>query len=77
MGLLHSFSDDEPRLLGCFKITDYSGEIKISEPEKVAELKWFNENDLPEDIIDSQEIALRRFKNDGFFYQEFGWQPNC
>ena len=73
MGLLHSFGDGEPRFLGCFKITDYSGEIKISEPEKVAELKWFNEDELPEDMIDSRKVALDRFKNDGLFYQEFGW----
>ena len=73
MGLLHSFGDGEPRLLGCFKITDYTGEITISEPEKVAELKWFNENELPENIIDSRKIALERFKNNGIFYQEFGW----
>ena len=74
MGLLHSFGDGEPRFLGCFKITDYSGETRINEPEKVAELKWFNENELPENIIDSRKIALERFKNDGIFYQEFGWE---
>ena len=74
MGLLHSFGDGEPRFLGCFKIKKYSGEIKIGEPEKVAELKWFNENDLPDNIIDSRKKALDRFKKDGVFYQEFGWE---
>ena len=73
MGLLHSFGNGEPRFLGCFRINNYSGEIKIGEPEKVAELKWFNENDLPDNIIDSRKIALERFKKDGVFYQEFGW----
>lgn len=72
IGLLHSFGDGEPRLLGCFRINNYSGEIKIGEPEKVAELKWFDKNDLPENIIDSRKIALDRYKN-GIFYQEFGW----
>ncbi len=74
MGLLHSFGDGEPRFLGCFRVNNYSGEIKIGEPEKVAELKWFNENDLPENIIDSRKKALERFKKDGVFYQEFGWK---
>ena len=74
MGLLHSFGDGEPRFLGCFRINNYSGEIKIGEPEKVAELKWFNENDLPDNIIDSRKKALERFKKDGVFYQEFGWE---
>lgn len=73
IGLLHSFGDGEPRFLGCFKIKKYSGEIKIGEPEKVAELKWFDENDLPDNIIDSRKEALDRFKKDGVFYQEFGW----
>lgn len=74
MGLLHSFGDDgEPRFLGCFKVNNYSGEIKIGEPEKIAELKWFNENNLPDNIIGSRKKALDRFKKDGVFYQEFGW----
>lgn len=73
MGLLHSFGDGEPRFLGCFRIVNYSGEIKIGEPEKVAELRWFNENELPENMIDSRKIALNRFRNGGLFYQEFGW----
>ena len=74
MGLLHELGNDgEPRFLGCFKVNNYSGEIKIGEPEKIAELKWFNENDLPDNIIDSRENALRRFREDGIFYQESGW----
>ena len=74
MGLLHSFGDGEPRFLGCFRVNNYSGEIRIGEPKKVAELKWFNENNLPENIIDSRKKALERFKKDGVFYQEFGWK---
>ena len=73
MGLIHSYGDGEPRLLGCFRINSYSGEIKTNDPEKVAELKWFSENNLPENLIDSRKKALERFKNDGIFYQEFGW----
>ena len=73
MGLVHSFGDGEPRFLGCFRINKYSGEITIGEPGKVAELKWFNENDLPDNIIDSRREALERFRKDGVFYQELGW----
>ena len=73
MGLLHSFGDGEPRFLGCFKINNYSGKLKSNDPEKVSELKWFNENNLPDNLIDSRKKALERFKNDGVFYQEFGW----
>ena len=73
IGLLQYFENGTPGLLGCFKITDYSGEIKIGEPEKIAELKWFSENQLPDNIIESRKIALERFKKDGIFYQEVGW----
>lgn len=73
IGLLHSFSDNESRLLGCFKINNYSGEIKTGEPERVAELRWFSENEIPEDLIDTRKLVLERFRNDGFFYQEYGW----
>ena len=78
MGLLHRFGDDgEPRFLGCFKVVSYSGKIRNGEPKKISELKWFYENKLPENMIDSRRIALERFRNDGVFYQELGWQPNC
>lgn len=74
MGLLHSLgSDGEPRFLGCFKVKNYSGEIKIGEPEKVAELKWFSKNELPDNIIDSRKVALEMFKDSDNYYQEIGW----
>lgn len=74
MGLLHEFGDDgQPRFLGCFRIKKYAGEIKIGEPEKIAELKWFNENNLPDDMIVSRKKALEKFLNDDVFYQELDW----
>lgn len=74
MGLLHSFGDGEPRFLGCFRVMRYTGDIKIGEPDKVAELKWFNENALPDEMIESRKVVLERFKKDGVFYQEYGWR---
>lgn len=71
-GLLHSFGDGEPRILGCFKIAKYSGELKNGEPEKIAELKWFDKDNLPDGIIDSRKVVLKNLQN-GVFYQEFGW----
>ena len=73
MGLLHTFGDGEPRVLGCFRVVEYSGEITVGEPDKVAEIRWFKESDLPEKIIDSRKKALERFQKDGVFYQELGW----
>ena len=74
MGLFHCLrTDGKPMFLGCFRISDYSGEIKIGEPDKIAELKWFNEGELPENIINTRKIALEHFKNGHIFYEEFGW----
>ena len=73
VGLLHSFADGESRLLGCFRIASYSGEIKTGDPEKIAELRWFNENELPDSLIDTRKLVLKRIRDDGFFYQEYGW----
>ena len=73
IGLLHSFGDGEPRVLGCFEVMNYSGEIGIGEPEKVAELEWFDENNLPENMIGSRRVVIEQFKNQGVFYWEYGW----
>lgn len=74
MGLLHSFDGGEPRFLGCFKINKYLNEPYINEPDKVAELKWFDRDNLPDNLIDSRQVALNRFRKNGVFYQEFGWR---
>ena len=74
MGLIHEFGGDGvPRFLGCFRVPDYSGEVKIGEPEKIAELKWFDEGELPENIISSRKVALDYFKGGEVFYKELGW----
>ncbi len=41
-----------------FEIKDYDGKIKINEPNKCSELKWFKINDLPKDIIEFEKEAL-------------------
>ena len=41
-----------------FEINDYEGNITINEPEKCSELKWCNIEELPEDMIEFEKIAL-------------------
>lgn len=41
-----------------FEIDSYVGNIIINEPEKCSELKWINIEDLPEDVIDFEKVAL-------------------
>lgn len=41
-----------------FEISKYDGIIRINEPNKCSELIWANLNNLPEDIIDFEKVAL-------------------
>ena len=46
-----------------FEINNYIGKIKIKEPEKCSELVWYDENNLPEDMIDFEIEAIRNNQN--------------
>lgn len=46
-----------------FEINNYNGKIKIQEPEKCSELVWYDENNLPEDMIDFEIEAIRNNQN--------------
>ena len=41
-----------------FEIKSYKGEIKINEVDKCQEFKWCDLNNLPDDVIDYQKVAL-------------------
>ena len=41
-----------------FEIDSYIGDIIINEPEKCSELKWIKVEDLPDDVIDFEKVAL-------------------
>ena len=57
---------------GYFKANKWIGEPCINEPEKNEELKWFNINDLPSNIVDDRIIAIENYKNN-VKYSEYGW----
>jgi len=42
-----------------FELKSYQGEISINEPEKCSELVWADINDMPEDMIDFEAIAIK------------------
>ncbi|OGF22778.1 hypothetical protein A2Y83_03910 [Candidatus Falkowbacteria bacterium RBG_13_39_14] len=50
----------------------WQGEIKNMEPEKCDELRWFDINSLPTDIIPFIAAGIENYKNK-IFYSEFGW----
>jgi len=77
MGLVHHLGEQDglPRYLGAFRVTKWSGEPHVCEPRKCSELKWFDIDDLPENIIESRRLVLENLRGPGL-YLECGWGKN-
>jgi len=50
-----------------FVCSQYDGKPQIMEPEKIAELRWFDLEDLPENLTIGTKRALDRIKRGVFF----------
>lgn len=48
-------------------VTEYSGELKIMEPEKCEEWKWCEPNILPEPHFDASRIGIECYLNKVFY----------
>ncbi len=55
-----------------FVCTEFDGEPRIAEPHKCSELKWFDLDNLPDDLINDRKCALKAYR-DGVHYIEYGW----
>lgn len=55
-----------------FVCSHFTGEPQIGEPEKCSELKWFDLENLPDDLIGDRKQAVAAYKN-GVHYIEYGW----
>lgn len=55
-----------------FVCEHYAGEPRIAEPEKCSELKWFDIDNLPEDLINDRKKAIAAYLS-GVHYIEYGW----
>ena len=55
-----------------FTTKEWGGEIKNMEPYKCVELKWFNINKLPKNIISYIKTALENIQKN-IFFSEFGF----
>ena len=59
-----------------FLTTDkWSGEAIIGEPDKADDLRWFNLDNLPENMVAYVKAALSNI-NKKIFYSEFGFDGN-
>lgn len=55
-----------------FVCKEFDGEPRICEPEKCSELKWFDLDNLPDDLINDRKKAVQAYI-DGVHYIEYGW----
>lgn len=46
-----------------FLVNKYDGIPKIMEPDKCSGLRWFNINNLPNEIIEIRKLVLDKYKN--------------
>jgi 8-oxo-dGTP pyrophosphatase MutT (NUDIX family) len=58
---------------GYFVCSSFKNQPSICEPDKCSELKWFDINSLPEDLIPDRLQAISAYKN-SIPYIEFGWK---
>lgn len=68
---MHRISDCE-RVDFFFQLVDWEGKIENKEPNKCKELKFFNLNRLPENLIDYVKKALDS-SFQGVAIAEYGW----
>jgi 8-oxo-dGTP diphosphatase len=55
-----------------FEVKKWSGEPHNAEPEKAERLDWVDINNLPENIVPVQRVALQEISK-GNYYGEVGW----
>ena len=55
-----------------FSAHEYSGDIKNNEIDKCSDIKWFEIEELPDDIIDIEEKVIENYKKNNYLI-EYGW----
>ena len=70
--MIHKNSNGCVYYNGYFKANKWIGEPIVNEPTKNGELKWFDINSLPSNIVDDRVIAIENYKNN-IKYSEYGW----
>lgn len=71
--MIHKKTDSENIYYnGYFKANKWQGNPTINEPDKNEELKWFEVDKLPQNIVDDRIMAIENYKSNTK-YSEFGW----
>ena len=56
-----------------FKCSKYEGVVKNNEPDQCDDVQFFDVNNLPENMIDQDKLALTHIYGDGATYDSFGY----
>ena len=70
--IMHSLTPSTEYVDMFFIIENYKGNIENKEPNKCGGLKYFNINNLPDNIIDYIKVGIHNSLN-GIFYCEYGF----
>lgn len=69
---MHRKAEKDERIDFFMTTKSYTGEIKNVEPHKCDDLRWFELNKLPDNIIDYVKVAIDNYRNNSN-YSEFGY----
>lgn len=58
---------------GYFKAKKWNENPTINEPDKNEELKWFDIDEIPNNIVNDRRTAVENYKSN-IKYSEFGWK---
>lgn len=72
VAFLHRKTDPE-RFDFFLKCDKWSGEVTNMEPDKCSELRWYDINNLPENIIPCVKKAIENYQNN-IMFDNFGWE---
>ena len=56
-----------------FLCNKFYGEIRNNEPDKCDEIKWFELNKLPPNIIEIERRVIENYKKNNNYLIEYGW----
>ncbi|WP_406246256.1 NUDIX domain-containing protein [Streptomyces anulatus] len=63
-----------PRIQLFFRARSWSGEPQVLEPDRCVEWRWFNPEELPDNVVPYTRQAIQAIL-DGRPYSDMGWTP--
>lgn len=69
--IMHSI-DSKERMGLFFEVKNWSGKVKNMEPDKHGEVKWFELDNLPKNMVPYARYAIDCYKR-GEILSEYGW----